>query len=293
MAQKDIEPGSAQAKTDRSPGRLIAAGREAKSISPTELAARLRLDTKIVQALERDDFENLPEPMFIKGYIRSIAKELDMDPVGIVDAYENHATVTPPTLADFTSRAPVQVGINSAVIKAITYGLIAILTLLIVAWWRSNNDELTTTSTISTKSIEHVSADHLPNNFPEIQDDADRWLLELPANVQPSETILGEAQIETSIEAGLGLENRLQIETKNEAWIEIYDTDGKRLYYGTATAGKPIDLAGEQYYRLILGNSDSITLHHNDSEIDLSRYSVAGVAQLELGTKLDDGQEAQ
>ena len=117
-----------------SPGRLVAAAREARSINPADLAARLRLDTKIIKALERDDFENLPAPTFVKGYIRSIANELDVDAEPILESYAAHVSYDPPTLADFSSRAPEQVGINSTIIKVVTYALIATLILLIILW---------------------------------------------------------------------------------------------------------------------------------------------------------------
>ena len=115
MLAKNVEPGSAENIPVESPGRLIAAAREAHSINPGDLAARLRLDTKIIKALERDDFENLPAPTFVKGYIRSIANELDIDATLILEAYAAHASLEPPTLADFSSRAPDQVGINSTI----------------------------------------------------------------------------------------------------------------------------------------------------------------------------------
>jgi cytoskeleton protein RodZ len=294
MALKDIESGSGQPQGGLSPGQMIAAGREAKSINATELAARLRLDTKIVQALERDDFQNLPAPMFVKGYIRSIAKELDIDPVKIVEAYEAHAVVAPPTLADFSSHAPDQVGVNSTGIKAVSYGLVAILTLLIIAWWRSNNEQPTTSVDVANdNSIPQVSADQLPNNFPEIKDDADRWLLELAQTESIAGAIVTEPDLdETVIETDVEAQGQLHISTSSEAWIEIYDGEGARLYYATAKAGDPIEIEGQGYYRLILGNSESITLRHNDEEIDLNRYSSAGVAQLELGIAPDDAQRA-
>ena len=103
-AAKDTDAEAQAHAAADSPGRMIARAREAASISASDLAVRLRLDTRIVKALERDDFENLPAPMFVKGYIRSIAKELGTDAEAVLSAYELQTSVEPPSLAPYRSR---------------------------------------------------------------------------------------------------------------------------------------------------------------------------------------------
>ncbi|NQU70372.1 MAG: DUF4115 domain-containing protein, partial [Rhodospirillales bacterium] len=297
----------------------VAQGREAHSLSASALAGRLRLDPKIVQALERDDFENLPAPMFIKGYIRAISKELNLDVEVVLSAYDGLAVIDPPPLADFASRAPIQVGVNSGVIKAATYGLIGLLILLIVTWWRSQGDVPgAVEETIAEEQIQRDDRiDLLTSPEVEASVDSPGW----PLNVKQEEFAEGnlesesesesqaesgsepssEAQsgpesasendvlvteLESESESGLQPGNQqLVIKTKNEAWVEIYAADGSELFFGLAKANKPIELDGYPYYRLIVGNTDSDTLQHATKDIDIKSVAVDGVAQLELGTK--------
>ena len=280
-----------------SPGRALAAAREAWSLSPADLAVRLRLDPKIVIALERDDFENLPAATFIKGYVRSIAKELHIDAQSILDSYAAHTALEPPELADFSSRAPNQIGTSSAIIKAISYGVGVTLIVLMAVWWRSNyqTTEIAREAALEPEPV--VEANPKPFSYPyEILDDEP-----MGSELNPQETPVLEREtdnpVETPIlepegaEPDLTATPHLLIATTEEAWVEVYDRNGSKLYYGLTREDQPIEIDTETYYRLTLGNTDSISLHYNGEEIDLAPYSKDGVAQLELGVETNETSE--
>lgn len=292
MTPNDAQADGSGTQRGESPGRLLASAREARSISAAELAARLRLDTKIIQALERDDFENLPAPLFVKGYIRSISKELGCECAVILEAYGAQAPSDPPSLADFVSRAPVQVGIDTTVVKAVTYGLVAILILLMILWWRSNYDsDGLGNGDMSAAEVEFAeTADPLPYSYAVVEHGNNDWRLQ-PLPASPSGDPVTADPSHSSLPLSIHGENPLSLTTTSEAWVEIYDEQGSRLYYGLAQTGKPVELNGYGYYRLILGNAGSVTLRHNTKLIDLNAFSIEGVAQLELGSKSnsDDG----
>jgi cytoskeleton protein RodZ len=247
-----------------SPGRALAIARESQSISPADLAIRLRLDTKIIMALERDDFENLPAPTFIKGYIRSIAKELNIDSHAILESYATQAALEPPPLADFSSRAPEQIGTNSTIIKSISYGLAATLILLIALWWQTNyqNREAPPPDAI---------VDHELQPEPEARPG--------PLPLYSYDIVEDTSNLPQLVES-----HALLISTTDEAWVEVYDHAGNKLYFGLTRKGQLIEIDSEVYYRLTLGNADSISLQYRGDDIDLSLHSTNGVAQLELGT---------
>lgn len=298
MSSKDTETGRATVRSAESSGQLLAAARESRSLSPADLAVRLRLDTKMVKALERDDFDNLPAPTFVKGYIRSIAKELGIDSAPILDAYTAHASVDPPTLADFSSRPPDQVGVNSTIIKAITYGLCALLVVLIILWWRTAKQaQQTTPVAMDEKEITKlVGADPLPYQYQIVQHDNSGWQTSPrtgTAGKLKDPKAAGEEEDPGS--PGSAAEDDpagapLSITTTSEAWIEIYDSKDKRLYFDLATAAKPVKLKEHPYYRLRIGNSGSVTVRYRGKDVDLSAFTTDGIAKLELGkaAKIED-----
>ena len=58
------------------PGAQLAAQRVLRDYSPEYVAGKLHLRVRIIELLEADDYEKMPEPVFIKGYLRAYAKLL-------------------------------------------------------------------------------------------------------------------------------------------------------------------------------------------------------------------------
>ncbi len=58
------------------PGAQLAAQRILMDYTPEYVAGKLHLRTRIIELLEADDYHNMPEPVFIKGYLRAYAKLL-------------------------------------------------------------------------------------------------------------------------------------------------------------------------------------------------------------------------
>lgn len=294
-ASKDIDNEPHAHPADESPGRMVAKAREAASISPADLALRLRLDTRVVKALERDDFENLPAPMFVKGYIRSIAKELGVDAEAILVAYESHTSVEPPSLADFSSRAPDQVGINSTSIKIVTYGLVALLIVLIALWGQSNFRDGETQQSPQSQSDPYAdAATPLPYSFDVVEHETQTWQNVAPPEPATETESTTESADDVASAQTLPVSDThdLAVETDSEAWVEIYSEDGERLYFGMTRAGRVIEMTGQPYFRLILGNADSISLRFDGELVELGPHSERGVAQLELGMRNNAGEAA-
>lgn len=93
------------------PGRSIRMAREAAGLSLEELATQMRLARATLDALERDDFSTLSEPVYIRGYYRKCAKALNLSEADLLAGYERLAAPKappPPTkllLANANARA--------------------------------------------------------------------------------------------------------------------------------------------------------------------------------------------
>ncbi len=75
--------------------------RERQELSLHEVAERLRLRAKQLQALEEGDYDSLPGQTFVIGFIRSYATSLGLDAIAVVDLYkrETGAGTKAPDLA--------------------------------------------------------------------------------------------------------------------------------------------------------------------------------------------------
>ena len=55
-------------------------------------------------------------------------------------------------------------------------------------------------------------------------------------------------------------ETRLKLDLANDSWIEIYDSQGKKLFYDVASAGSVQTVSGRGPLRVVLGNSAGVTV---------------------------------
>lgn len=68
-------------------GGAIRIAREKQGLSVQEIASRLRLSPKQIEAIEADNFAALPEPTIVRGFIRNYAKQLKIDVAPILAGY--------------------------------------------------------------------------------------------------------------------------------------------------------------------------------------------------------------
>ena len=73
---------------DTLPGVILRRARETQRLSLEEVAERLNLLPGKVKALEADDYSALPGATFVKGYIRSYARLLNIPSEELVQSYE-------------------------------------------------------------------------------------------------------------------------------------------------------------------------------------------------------------
>lgn len=78
-----------------SPGQAIRAARERQRLSLDELASRTRLARTTLEALERDAFDQLLEPVYVRGYYRKCARILNLPEEPLIEAYSSMYTPPP------------------------------------------------------------------------------------------------------------------------------------------------------------------------------------------------------
>ena len=69
------------------PGVALKAAREALNVSVREVADALNLPLHVVEAIEANDYDRLPQAVFTRGYLRSYARLLELDSEAIVASY--------------------------------------------------------------------------------------------------------------------------------------------------------------------------------------------------------------
>ena len=77
------------ASATEGPGPALQAAREAQQLSVPQVADRLKLSSAAVTALEANDWDRLPAPVFVRGYIRAYARLMALDGEALLEGRQN------------------------------------------------------------------------------------------------------------------------------------------------------------------------------------------------------------
>lgn len=86
-------------------GQQLKEAREAKGVSESDAGRATKILTKLIHAMENDDFSDMAAPMYAKGFIRLYADYLGLDPDPLVDEYmQRHAPARRPLMEEPPNR---------------------------------------------------------------------------------------------------------------------------------------------------------------------------------------------
>jgi cytoskeleton protein RodZ len=127
-------------------GQLLQHAREQMGLSVTDIATRLRMGAKQIEALERADYAGLPAGTFLRGFVRNYAKSVGVNADEALALLERTNTSATPVHASrqvtpVAAAAQINVNGDGALLNlpAVRIAIAVLLTLFIVAagyyWW--------------------------------------------------------------------------------------------------------------------------------------------------------------
>ncbi|MGB7933660.1 MAG: helix-turn-helix domain-containing protein, partial [Gammaproteobacteria bacterium] len=135
--------------------RLVKA-REAQGLTITVAANKLRLSAATLQALESNRYEDLPEPIFVRGYLRAYARLLEMDQKVLIAEYNQLVDTLGPVLMP-TTKVRRQATARASYIR----GAIALIVVVLLgSWWysRLKHDVPVQSQTVSSEAEQPASS---------------------------------------------------------------------------------------------------------------------------------------
>ncbi len=295
-------------------GDTLKSLREQKNFGTIDIANNLHLDTKVIEALEQDNYEKLPDPIYVRGYIRNYSKFVGGDANALVKLYDRQRIANEPEIIP-EIKHPSQTSSSDKPVKAFTYLLTLVLVILLIAWWQGNFVVRVPKQAVITDISEPVIPEALPeavileeyedlfppdtpltvtdqdNLDPEFS--TDLGYIDLPENNQPiiEETI--STINELSEDANIEPDNRkftleasgpdtINLTLAADSWIEIIDVDNNRVFIGLGRRGETYDLYGTAPFSVLLGFAQGVNIKLNDSPFDPAPYSRAGIARFTL-----------
>lgn len=273
-------------------GETLRRAREEASYSVAYVTSQTHLGADIIEALEQERFEQLPGDVFIRGYIRTYTKLLELDAQPLIETYES---AKPKNLQPEVTIQPKKKRRSTGVDPVVIWSTAAVATILIgllVSWWAHENVEapvqlaevaqkfedplpLEESDGNSANSTEHQVG--LGEVSPEINSS-----LETPSVISaleqeaPRQVIRQPRVEELTIEAPLSGGNvdkvRIIVRYKEESWTEIFDARKRRLLHGLIQPGAVRIISGQAPLNVFLGNSPGVELEINGKPFDHSPY---------------------
>jgi cytoskeleton protein RodZ len=286
-------------------GDLLTKARKKLALSQKEIASRLNLREEIIAALDASDFDKLPAPTYVMGYIRSYARAVNLNSDALISIYEGVAEAPPEILPDV--KPPIQASSKDKPVQAMSYLITFTLVILLIAWWQGQN--IVSTDFFYTRAKTSEGGEY-PGGFsytynivthPEtltvVETDApeNNDLKKTQTTTTPdfaTSTEVSNVLLKPSdlllIEDSLSLidsqtnSDILKMELTAESWIEVYDVLGKKLYINLAKPGEKISLTGTAPLSVKLGNARAVSVNFNGKPFDTGKYTKAGVARFLL-----------
>jgi hypothetical protein len=73
-------------------GNTLKQAREARELPLREIEWATKIKAEYLEALEAEAFDSLPAPVYARGFLRTYATYLDLDPAPLIDEYNQRAT---------------------------------------------------------------------------------------------------------------------------------------------------------------------------------------------------------
>ena len=268
-------------------GQRLREARERQGLSVDDVVAKIKLAPRQIIALEADDFQALPETAFVRGFVRSYARLLQLDAQSLLEALPGapapRVDVEPVSVeAPFPSERTARRQNLNLLIAAL---LITVLIAAFALWQANAPVHAPEPAKPAAPSEDALVATPLP--LPEQVEVLDgSGVPEVPpaSSVPVAEPLKPASAVAPApvAPAGAGKMSALRLTFDKEAWVEIKDRDGKSLFNHLNRAGSELRVEGLAPFSLVVGHADSVHLYYRDKPIDMTPYTNASSAVARL-----------
>ena len=280
-------------------GARLRNAREAMGLGLDQASRALRIPTARLAEIERDHFDAIGAPVYLRGYLRSYARLVGLPEVVVTAALEG-ATVAPPALVA-TQTVSRSHYFTSRYGSLVVYGVLTAVFVVPLLWAARQGALLPEAraplASLDAGSVETVStpasvplATSAPQDM-QASDDfvgppAPESVAEVSAAPEPPRPVMAAmapmpARVTQDPVPAAGI-RRVTLSLMQESWVEVLRGDGTRVEYGLVPGGteRSYDLAGGGSLRI--GNTRGATLSIDGERVDLAPYTRANVARIAI-----------
>ncbi|MCC4783930.1 cytoskeleton protein RodZ [Vibrio splendidus] len=289
-------------------GTLLKNKRESLGLTQKQISDRLKLRVTLIQQIEENQFESDQVATFMRGYIRSYAKYVNLDEKVVLSAlhHAGDAQHQEQEMLSFSRKTKTEK--HNSRIMILTWSIFAVIAGISSLWWWQNQQQDTLSqSLVNTESseelvieesldpeltsLEVIEAEQNTETSPVTENSDDLLTVvsaaEASENVEQVEETKDVAEV-TPVAAGSEtvtpepVANELVMQFSADCWIQVKDAAGKTLSTGIKKAGQTLNLSGTAPYKVILGAPEGVSMTFASEPVDLSGYTSGKVARITL-----------
>ena len=257
-----------------SPGELLRTARKEQGLSVDEVVPHLGLPARVLRALEDDDYERLPAPMYVRGYARRYCALLEIPDDPVLAAIEQQLT-----LQGINDQGP-SLKLPAAPPRRLRFRLsfiyIPLLLLLLAAagvwvWAMQTNSPIQASPSEQPNMAFEPAQETTVTELGSVEG-LDPQQGEFPVGAQGEQAVAGDDGIRT-----------LSIQVLQQSWVEVFDAEGDMLVADLKASGSEMDISGLAPFTVTLGYAPGVAIHYEGRPVVVSTVGSDNTATLEIG----------
>ncbi len=272
---------------EASVGQVLRTAREAQNLTLDDVALRLRLMHRQVEAMERDDFESLGQSVFARGFVRNYARLMGIPPEALL-ARMAGAPVEAPPMSQSEQPLP-RSWLTSPWLILLILGVLVMVAVPVALylWLNSDVSDIPNSPAPVTASrsapVDRVAGGRAVDvpvaaaPVPEKSGSDERAQAAIPGAPATS-----GAPATPAVTAPSASNSVVHLEFGEESWVEIKDAAGHVLHRQLNRAGSNVEVRGQPPFSVLIGNASKARLTYNGRPIDLNPFIEVTVARFTL-----------
>ncbi|MEZ8806596.1 cytoskeleton protein RodZ [Vibrio atlanticus] len=301
-------------------GTLLKNKRESLGLTQKQISDRLKLRVTLIQQIEENQFESDQVATFMRGYIRSYAKYVNLDEKVVLSAlhHAGDAQHQEQEMLSFSRKTKTEK--HNSRIMILTWSIFAVIAGISSLWWWQNQQQDTLSQSLANTesseelaveeslapeftSLEVIEAEQNEEGTSVVEDtddlaaisdaedsvtSTDETTAQQATETEPTAEVAANAANTANaeaVEASTAPEaviNELVMQFSADCWIQVKDASGKTLSTGIKKAGQSLNLSGTAAYKVILGAPEGVSMTFASEPVDLSGYTSGKVARITL-----------
>ena len=274
---------------DLSIGDILRQARESMGLSIGDVSSLLHISDEYVHGLENNQFDVMPAPIYVKGYIRNYAKLVQVEGEELVQAYTKFIQESgnePKTSEELVSLSPELP--KSIELRWIGFGALILIFVIVFATFSTGNktngffpdDLISSDGKESILDLETPDTENVADDFIQVEENGKPLPKDSPSSESLDNTLDASQKIDESliltdksIDQPVKGSDTLFMFFNGECWVSVKDAHDFEIYASLKKAGDSLELSGVAPFEVLLGAAAVVNLNFNGKTVALEPFT--------------------